>query len=302
MFPSGKRAPVWRFALPIWILTGLTSPSFAGLNPASPGLPVVDNVYGLNGVPGTAVSATCVSCHTLVPLPGRSSHFVRRNSGTTIQSTKERLNAWTGSGGKSKFGNFSATPASVTDAAGEMICESCHNIKSNVVGGNNLLEYSFPTDGRPAQPNTLTSVSTTLCEGCHVSDTLPGHHPMTGDLTSLGGVLSNADPASAFTRVFVDNTNPLPYGVGSTSEVIYPGANRMTCITCHGNGHTGWAGTGATILRRGWAGAASISPVGPGSAVVGVDTSGLDRQSDFTPNRLITNWQPLCDACHKVDD
>ncbi len=301
MFPSGKRAPVWRFALSLWLFAGLLHPSFAGLNPASVGLPVVDNVYGLSNIPGGALSATCVSCHTLVPIPGRSTHFVRRNSGTTLQPAKERTDAWTGSGGRSKYGNF-GTQASVTGVAGEMICESCHNLKTNVQGGNNLLESSLQVGARPAQPNTLTSVSTTLCEGCHVSATLPGHHPMTGDLTSTGGTLSNTDASSTATRVFVDNTNPLPYGVGSTSEVIYAGSNRVICISCHGNGHDGYTGTGATILRRGWAGTGSISPIIPGSAVVGVDTSGLDRQSDLSPTRLISNWQPLCDACHKGDD
>jgi hypothetical protein len=290
------------FAWFLFLFAGLSLSSHAGLNPASPGLPNVDNVYGLNGVPGGAVSATCVSCHTLVPIPGRSSHFVRRTGGSTVQPAKERLVAWNGSGAKSRYGTFGSPPASVVDVAGELICESCHSLKKNVTGGNNLLESSLPYSPRPAQPNNLSSASTTLCEGCPVSSTLPGHHPMTGDTTSSGAVLTNTDAASSFTRVFVDNANALPYGVSSTSEVVYPGPDRLNCLSCHGNGHTGYTGTGATILRRGWAGAASVSPIVPTSGVVGVDASGLDRQIDHAPLRMITNWQPLCDACHKVDD
>jgi hypothetical protein len=278
-----------------------------GLNPASPGLPTVSNVYGPGSIPNNNASAMCVACHTSVPVVGGSSHFVRNASRTTTPANiplKERKVAWNTMGGLSKYGNFGTSPpTSVTGNTGELICESCHTMNASVPGGNNLLENSRRYDARPAQPNQLDSASTTLCEGCHVSATLPGHHPMTGDLTSNGSVLSTS--ATAFTRAFVDNTNTLPYGAGTpvlNSGVVYPAADRLVCISCHANGHNGYTKTGATILQRGWAGAASVSPVAPGGGVIGEDLTGLDRQIDKSPARLISNWQPLCDSCHTVDD
>lgn len=276
-----------------------------GLNPANPGLPKAS--YGTDNVPNNGASAMCVDCHTVAPVVGRGSHFVHQTSRTTSsadQTAKERLLAWSTTTALSKYGNFVASPPiSVTGVKGEIICESCHNIILNRKGGNNLVESSFNSDLRPAQPNQIDSSTTTLCEGCHVTASLPGHHPMTGDTTSNGTILSNSDPTSAFTRLFIDNTNPVP--AGSTSEVIYPGANKVNCISCHGNGHTGYTNTGARILRRGWAGPASITPIDYKTGVVGAATDGAQRQFDKDPSgviRLVPNWQPLCDACHTLDD
>ena len=136
---------------------------------------------------------------------------------------------------------------------------------------------------------------------------MPNHHPMTGEITSNGTPLSTGD--GPFTRGYVDNALQ-PDGTlynmptGSTSEGFYPAPNRVVCLSCHANGHSGRSGTGARLLRKGWAGAASGTPA-PQTAVVGVAVTGVDRQYDKDQsgtNRLITNWQPLCDACHKVDD
>ncbi len=273
----------------------------AGLNPGNPGLPAMDNVYGLNGVPNNSASAMCVACHHAVPLSGRTAHFVHRAGKTTAaqdRSDKERTATWSGSQSVSKFGDFTASPpTSATGSVGELICESCHDIVRNVAGGNNLLESSLPSDTRPAQPNTLTGPTTTLCEGCHVTATLPAHHPMTGDTLSDGSTLSTSD--SSFTRGFV---SPATEMGGSGSEVLYPAADTLPCISCHGNGHGGFAGTGARTLRRGFGGASTPSP---GGSVAGADGSGIDRQYDIDPtgsNRLITNWVPLCDSCHKTND
>lgn len=278
-----------------------------GLNPASPGLPAVLNVYGPGSIPNNNASAMCVACHSSVPVVGGTTHFVRHVPKTTTPANipiKERVVAWSTKGGLSKYGNFGTNPpTSVTGTTGEMICESCHTMSFSVPGGNNLLEHSNRFDARPTQPNLLNSASTSLCEGCHVAATLPGHHPLTGDLTSDGSVLSTS--LTVFTRAFVDNTNPLPYGAGNptlNSGVYYPAPNKVGCLSCHANGHNGYTGTGATILQRGWAGAASIAPVSPGSGVRGEGTTGLDRQIDMAPARLISNWQPLCDSCHTVDD
>jgi hypothetical protein len=279
-----------------------------GMNPASPGLPAVDNVYQgqpAEGIPNNNVSAMCVSCHSPVPRDGKTGHFVSHystedgdNRTTTAagESTKERTSAWSGSGWASKYGNFN-TWTSDNTATGEMICESCHNLVMNVAGGNNLLESSLPGDSRPAQPNTLTSATTTLCEGCHVSGTLTGHHAMTGDTLSDGTTLSTAD--TGFTRGYV---NPDTEMGGTGSGVKYPAADTLPCLSCHGNGHSGFTFTGARITQKG----DSRDPGDPpGTGVVGIDNTGIDRQYDIDQtgvNRMITNYTPLCDACHKTND
>jgi hypothetical protein len=292
----------------IAVVALLPSVVTGGMDPSNFGLPsVAGAVYGLAGpIAANGASAMCVECHTAVPVVARSSHFVHQYTGGTTRNTNnqaatERVDIWSDSGGRSKYGNFTLPVTSVTAVNGEMICESCHNVITNVPGGNNLIEKSFLNDTRPVTPNTLTSATTTLCEGCHTTASLPGHHPMTGDRTNSGVVLSNTDASSTFTRLFVDNVTPVG---GATSEVLYPGANRLPCLSCHGNGHTGFTGTGARFLRRGYAGAASTSPASPGTGVVGVGVDGGQRQFDFDSSgntRMIPNWQPLCDACHTVD-
>ncbi len=274
--------------------------SVGGLDPAFPGLAPA-TAFGRPGITNDNVSAMCVDCHGLGPLTGRSAHFVAQPTrGTLGQSAKERTVAWTGSGRTSKFGNFSTWTSVAT--TGDLICESCHNVVTNVAGGNNLVEYSSLSSPRPTQPNSLTSATTTLCEGCHTTETLSplpgllGHHPMTGDSTSSGAALSTADTVS--TRGFVDNVTEVG---GTGSEVRYPGTDKLSCISCHGNGHNAYVQTGARILRKGF----SRNPASPGAGVSGTDNSGIDRQYDIDPSgatRLITNSAPLCDACHKYDD
>jgi len=288
----------------VLLLAGALGGAEGAMNPASPGLPSVDNVYGRSGIPNNQVSAMCIACHTAVPVAGRTSHFVshystrdgaNRTTTSSGKSGKERTAPWTGSGISSRYGNFS-TWASDNTAPGEMICESCHNMVRNVAGGNNLLESSLPGDPRPAQPTTLSSPTTTLCEGCHVTASLPGKHPMTGDTLSDGTTLSTAD--TGFTRGFVSPSTEMG---GAGSEVRYPAANSLPCLSCHGNGHTGYPGTGARILRKGY----SREPGKVGNGVSGADNTGIDRQYDIDPGgsvRLIGNFTPLCDACHKTDD
>ena len=41
------------------------------------------------------------------------------------------------------------------------------------------------------------------------------------------------------------------------------------CLSCHASGHNGYPGTGARILRAGYAGTASVDPIPWKSAVVG---------------------------------
>ena len=181
--------------------------SFAGMNPASPGLPIVA-AYGTT-VANNQMSSMCVACHSgAVYGAGMASHFVFTDSakpthsgggwtnldynkattaGTALREGGQyfHLTAWTTAGIWSKYGNFAnkvsetAAPAntpgfeSTTKVAAsalytdEIICESCHNIVKNVAGGNNLVE-------KPGDATTPTgalaftdSKVATLCVGCH---------------------------------------------------------------------------------------------------------------------------------------
>ncbi len=280
----------------------------AGLNPADPGLPDAQ-AYGTS-YPGNAVSALCIDCHTATPVAG-GSHFVDHYDGSGVKATAnttwEKLDAWP-SGGLSKFGSAAPPdPAaqSQTGTAGELICESCHNLVTNAAGGNNLLEGYRPE----ADPSAL-------CEGCHTAQAAgpPGHHPMTDD---------GVDTGSAAIR----------YPAAAGSGVTYPGANQVACATCHAP-HAAQAQTGARILRRGLSAVTALPNV-QGKPVnvnyyddvpetgdlqgnvkdwcadhpaLGCAQPGLLRQSDLSAlpatsaYRLVSNPDPLCDACHVYND
>ncbi len=294
-----------------WIGAGLAlwaAAAPAGINPADPGLPTAD-AYGTSYA-GNAVSALCIDCHTANPKVG-GSHFVDHFDGTAVKATGntawQKLDAWP-SGALSKYGS-TAPPApsaqSQTGLAGEVICESCHNLVTNAAGGNNLVE-GYRDDADPSA----------LCEGCHAAQAAgpPGHHPMTDD---------GVDTGSATIR----------YPAAAGSGVAYPGANQVACATCHAP-HGAQAQTGARILRRGLSAVTGLPNV-QGKPVnviyyndrpetgdvqggvkdwcadhpgLGCARPGLLRQGDLSAfsatsaYRLVANPDPLCDACHVYND
>lgn len=264
-------------------------------------------------VSGNALSAMCVECHGAnrsgalrfgarpfgeAEARYRGSHFIRNAMDglvhATVASPPEKLDEWggTGTGRRSKYGNFT-TLQSVTGVAGEMVCESCHNLVRN--SNPSLLLDAFSGG---------TGVAT-LCQGCHATITgLPSHHPL--------GAVDATDDASV--------RNP-PLDPLETDEVRYFAApNVVTCVSCH-KVHDAQTATGARILRRGHSQVAAIAGVlqGPVNVVYYVDrpdtgsvpgtqlsrsSTGLHRQSDMivAGRRLVTSADPLCDACHKYDD
>jgi len=295
-------------AIPLLLLALLVaSGAAAGLNPADPGLPPAQ-AYGTT-YPNNRASAMCVDCHTANPKSG-GSHFVSHWAGTAVRTTGnlayERLLAWpTGVDYLSKY----ALPAppnpaavSVTGQTGEVICESCHNLRRNMAGGNNLLQAYRDSDDPAA-----------LCEGCHPAQAagLPAHHPLTVHIT--------------------DPTPPawLRYPPTAGSGVPDLGAwSRVSCTSCHA-GHGAQTATAARVLRRGSSAVTGIAGVAgqpvnvfyyaseggtPGTLRqwnTGDTTPGLDRQADVdalaAPTgdgvpRLVTNRDPLCDACHTYND
>lgn len=179
-------------------------PAMAGLNPLSPGLPTVLAASSpfASDMSNNQMSAMCVDCHTLAPKGNDSgTHFVSVGDGTNsggsginaagthgaARTTGEffKVTAWNASGSTgaatySKYGNagISYVPAilngsgtateQATTAAFqgyEIICESCHNIITNDVGGNNLLENQavFNSKANDWQDNDESSI----CVGCH---------------------------------------------------------------------------------------------------------------------------------------
>ncbi|TAL18690.1 hypothetical protein EPN96_00870 [bacterium] len=280
-------------------------------------------------------SALCVECHnanpstrTLLPMPGplpagdletmyRGSHFVKNYSAgawsaattTSNTFTAEKVTAWAGSGAFSQYGTLgtnatNAIPPGGPSVAGEMICESCHNVTKNV--GDQLLLENW---------NNATGVAT-VCEGCHPNPALgpPYHH-----------ALSSGAASPTSNDVGPDTENPLKHDLntGHASHVLATPrvdsggiayfTGTVTCVTCH-KPHDAMSASAARILRRGncqFTGVAGMigrqlnvvyyDNIPPGfisGSVVERSATGIGRQSDFSPLQLITNSDPLCDACH----
>ncbi len=278
----------WTVVLVLIIVADMAT---AGINPASPGFPVVTTVFG-GSYDNNNYSALCVACHTRNPSArtadpaGLGSHFIFGGAGLLTGNTGvERLTAWTdarwgpggsgGSGGLSRYGK-TGDNVNVAGTTGEMICESCHNLLINT-GVNKLL----------AADNEATDPSA-LCEGCHAR-TGAGHHVLTPEAgypeisTLLGRTLSNAD--SYYVRII-----PL-----AGSEVTYPGANAINCRSCH-KPHDAQTQTGARILKRGYR-------TTDNAAVQGDGVNGMERTTENSINPgtpIVKDFEPLCNACHKV--
>lgn len=308
-------------------LMGAT-PLFAagGVNPANPGLPRATangTQYDRN-----IASSMCVDCHTANPGGDTAgTHFVVHKAGSaavrvTRNTAVEKLGpSAAGVGGVfysvSKYGapNGANLPvanqvisslsaknlptAASTTTAGEMLCESCHNLITNVNGGNNLLVAYGKTD------------IDTSCKNCHNKD--GNHHRMTGDQVTIPH-----PPAYGAPHV-LDNTHKGTPKAGS--NIAYPASSTgMSCAACHAP-HSGALGSAARILKRGASRSDSVCPGSPVNLIIPPDPTkcgqdlnlkiwepayaikGITRQFDVDPavppvSKLVSNSQPLCDACH----
>jgi len=271
--------PAFVWGILVFLLS-VAAPATAGMNPASLNFPRVTTVFGGTYDNGS-YSAMCVACHTRSPSANpaatsldNGSHFTFGGSGLATEPSKysaEKLTVWLTTGGLSKYGLPGGNVNNV-GVTGEMICESCHSMKYNTGKGKLL-----------ALDNAATDPSA-LCEGCHAR-TGPGHHPLTGEASSIyGRLISNVD------NLFVRNP-PTP-----ESEATYPASDGVNCRSCH-KPHDAQTKTGARILKRGYKTFSN-----PGDPVNGLGATGLERQFDIGPTgtpRLVTDYTPLCDACHK---
>jgi len=268
----------WTVPLVLIIVAGVAN---AGINPANTGLPTVTTVFG-GTYDNNNYSAVCVACHTRNPstrtadTAGLGSHFIFGGTGLlTVKTGLENLSAWPVTGGLSKYGK-PGDIVNVVGTAGEMICESCHNLLRN--GGVNKL---LAADNEAIDPSAL-------CEGCHAR-TGAGHHILTPEpptypeLSTLHpGTLSTAD--SYYVR-----TLPL-----AGSEATYPGANSINCRSCH-KPHDAQTQTGARILKRGYR-------TTDNAAVQGDGVNGMERTTENSINPgtpIVKDFEPLCNACHK---
>lgn len=251
-------------------------PAAGGMNPGLPGFPRVD-LFGTT-YDNNHYSSICVKCHQRNPsgttpdAAGGGSHFVYGGTGLGTGNTGwEKLDAWNGTGGLSRYGR-TGDNVSVTGTAGELICESCHSLRRNTGRGKIVVQDNGTTD------------PSALCEGCH-GETSGVHHAMTGDTVSLyGRALSTSD--SLFVR-----SVPLV-----NSEVTYPGANALNCRSCH-KPHDAQTQTGARILKRG--------QEEGGGAVQGAGATGIERQADIDntgASHLVTDFSALCNSCHRADN
>lgn len=276
---SPKMTLRWTVAIGLIIVAGAAT---AGINPANPSLPRVTTVFG-GSYDNNSYSAVCVACHTrnasarTLNAAGLGSHFIFGGAGLLTGNTGvERLTVWDGpgeSGGLSRYGK-TGDNVNVTGVAGEMICESCHNMLRNT-GVNKLL----------ANDNETTDPSA-LCEGCHAR-TGPGHHLMTGETGTIPPIhaLSTADDISV--------RNPPLAGSG----VTYPPspANAINCRSCH-KPHDAQTQTGARILKRGYR-------TTDNAAVQGDGVNGMERTTENSINPgtpIVKDFEPLCNACHKA--
>ncbi len=271
--PGFAEASVLLAVVGILVFRGV--PASAGMNAATLNFPRVTTVFGGTYDNG-AYSAMCVACHGRSPSGNpaataldNGSHFVFGGSAVATDPSKysiEKLTVWP-TNGYSKYGRPGSSVNAVGES-GEMICESCHSMKRNAGKGKVL-----------AADNSTTDPSA-LCEGCHAR-TGPGHHIMTGETSSVTGLaLSTLESLSVRATPVVQ------------SEATYPAANAVNCRSCH-KPHDAQTQAGARILKRGFRDT-------DGGAVTGAGVTGLERTVDNGGNRVVTDFEPLCNGCHKA--
>ena len=168
---------------------------------------------------------------------GSASHYLGPDSGE-FDGVDPKLTAWSSSGYFSAYGppNTGGGGIVKADLAGAIICGSCHNILYNDGRANpasyppssalkagwrsNLLLEPYKDDSPGLGDGTgATAVGSALCTGCHTK--VGNHHPLTGDVVPLSGLLLRTGAGS-----FAD-------AAGAPNTLSYPGPNKMDCDSCH---------------------------------------------------------------------
>jgi hypothetical protein len=176
---------------------------------------------------------------------GGASHYLGPDSGE-FAGVAPKVSAWSGTGYFSSYGapNTGGGGNVAPVSAGEIICESCHNILYNdgqknpgnytsaLAAGwqSNLLlqryEDDLPGTGSGSGPY---AVGSELCTGCHDPATAI-HHPITGypALVPLSGLVLRTGAGS-----FADQTSAPIGGGAAPGTLSYPQANQLDCDSCH---------------------------------------------------------------------
>jgi len=174
---------------------------------------------------------------------GTASHYLGPDSGE-FAGVDPKLTAWS-TGYFSSYGppNTAGGGATAPAAAGEIICESCHDLLYNDGRAN-------PGSYNPAKPETAGwmsnllleryeddppgvgvgvgsyAVGSALCTGCHGAG--GNHHPLTGDIVPLSGL-----PLRTGAGSFADQLNAPVGGGPAPGTLSYPAPDAMDCDSCH---------------------------------------------------------------------
>ncbi|MHB8836140.1 MAG: cytochrome c3 family protein [Candidatus Methylomirabilia bacterium] len=210
---------------------------------------------GANNADPTALVAPALKGQTFVtpaPYPsthgtvrGGGSHYLGPDSGE-FAGVDPKLTAWS-SGYFSSYGapNTGGGGAIAAVSAGEVICQSCHNILYNDGSANpasyggstskagwrsNLLLQPY-ADDPPGNANGAGAgaVGSALCTGCH-DPVVGNHHPVTGypPLVPLSGLTLRTGSGS-----YADQTSAPVGGGAAPGTLSYPNTNQMDCDSCH---------------------------------------------------------------------
>ncbi|HEY5999406.1 MAG TPA: cytochrome c3 family protein [bacterium] len=186
-------------------------------------------------------------------------------------------------------------------AAGDMVCESCHNIIGNIgylaAGGtgkegwqNNLLLMNYKDDGngnRGMAAGSGAEVGAAFCMYCHYSATQgttgpPGTHQITGQV-----ITAAADNVRAITTLVtgsVDGT--YADAAGAPNAASYPNNDMMDCDSCHRPHDSAPGGT------------ASATSVDYATGVGGTITKGTDFILEAAEATAGVYSPALCVNCH----
>lgn len=183
----------------------IAGPAFAGLNPASPGLPTVTDAAFASSVANNQYSAMCVDCHTVAP---KADNGTTATSGSHYVATANNGGTWSGGSGitntgtiagrdggeyfkvllwnsgnatgttwPSKYGKGDGTWTSVVNQLPTGVTSVNASVEAVGVGGDIICESCHNVVGNEDGGNNLLAVQPSndfvngptaeLCVGCH---------------------------------------------------------------------------------------------------------------------------------------
>jgi predicted CXXCH cytochrome family protein len=250
---------------------------------------------------------------------GTGTHFL---GDVNTTSTDTAVRQWT-AGGIAGVAPFNPVTTAWTNGAGNawsrwdgttgptggglhLVCESCHELEPDKnATGSKLLVYYFQdgVDGgtASAHPGARTGdngATSYFCEGCHGVNGPASTHAMTGDIVSrTAAALSTSVAAGSFLDAAAPKGQPLnaagaTYGTPAYGYPTFPGANQMSCDSCHQT-HDANTASGTFILDAPEAycvdtGTANGARGGAGHPV-----------GDLDPTKRTVEYTGFCDQCHR---